>query len=179
MKRFIPILGLCALMACGSNTGKNQDSTSVDSAAAAELAAEQAAEQARLDSIEKVKADSIAEVEKALKVDEEQKAFIDSFYTPTSSINEAKCRKFGTKKLMRQLAADYEYDDEGYAYWNLAYPCCQESGPIKYLGATKKGDNQWQVKLRDPQGCGRSSTINIYLAEEGGTWKIDKYQNVN
>lgn len=171
-KLYVTILAVAALASCGNKTNTESDTTSEKEVAV------------NVDSLAEVKADSILkakeaeEAKAAAAVDEAQKAMIDSFYSKPGNIDANLCRRYGTSRLMSQLKADYEYDGGGYAYWWLAYPCCQESGPIKYMGAKKIGDNLWQVSLKDPQGCGQTSLINLTLVEEGGKWKIDKYKNL-
>lgn len=81
--------------------------------------------------------------------------------------------KFFTPKMMKKLAAAYEYEDGGYAVWELRTDAQDGTGPSRVTSVTPLGDGWYLVKFLD---MGFNGTKKLKAVEKNGTVLFDDYK---
>ncbi len=134
MKKFILMAAAAMMMSCGGNQA-NQPQNDNNEAPAASQAAE-------------VKKDDNAAKQAALdaKVAERLKEFYTKYVFGGEELTDALANEFCTKKLVKKLADDYEYEGGGYAVWDFRNPG-NDTPESKVSDVKPLGNGKYQVVM--------------------------------
>ncbi|MCM1377676.1 MAG: hypothetical protein NC097_00170 [Clostridium sp.] len=166
-------LGVATLSSCATKSDKGADSAAIAESLRMEsiAQAEEAAAAMAADSIAKAEADSI-EAAEAFKVQEpivrDLYKYVLGLNDNTASFNTLLQEK-ATSGFRNALKAANEYDDGGYAIWELRTGAQDGDGVSKIVSVTPEGADIVVVKYKD---MGLSGTTRIHFVKEEGEWKI-------
>lgn len=157
------LVALPMMFSCGPNKAEVAEKARQDSIRIAD-SIKQVEDKAAQEAAEKAKADSIARDQKIAD-------FISDMFNNRKFENEKWLRSHCTKKMLAKLAADYEYDGEGLAFWNFRSDAQDMTNSInKVTEVTPLGEGWYKYDFID---YGVKGSHNILIIEENNGFMID------
>ena len=89
---------------------------------------------------------------------------------------ESSLSRYCTKKFIRQLRAENDYDDGGIAVWVLRGDCQDSDCRDHVSNVNVASDNSAIVTYTD---CGYTCKTKVFMVKDAGQWKINGYKFIS